>query len=131
MEEFGLKAYNKVKRASFSGIGGKSTTSEKLYNMPVCVEGLKGQFKSQELSNSKIPAILGLEGIQRNEMMIIPHDEYVIVPNGGKIKISMTKEVRLIKCMRTPSGHLLLPCDKFDQKEEQSSSITLFEGRTE
>ena len=125
----GLKAYMKDNIASFSGIGGKASISQKMYKLPINVKGIKGDFVSQELDKSQIPAILGLNGIEKNEMMIIPHDEHVIIPNGGKVKISITKEVKLIKCMRTPSGHLLLPCDTFDEKDERNSSITLFENQ--
>ena len=70
-----MKALVKNNKASFSGIGGKSTTSEKLYNLPISIEGIKGNFISQELDHSLIPAILGLNGIERNLMMIIPHDQ--------------------------------------------------------
>ena len=96
--------------------------------MPINVNGIKGEFKSQELENSKIPAILGLHGIERNEMMIIPHEEMAIIPNGGKVRISVPKECKLIKCMRTPSGHLLLPCDTFKKSDPDGTSITFFEG---
>ena len=106
--------------------------SEKCYKMPINVDGMKADFISQELGNSEIPAILGLNGIERNEMMIIPHDEMVIIPNGGKVRISYSKEVRLVKCIRTKSGHLLLPCDNFKsaQSDNRDSSLTFFEGQT-
>ena len=124
----GLKAKTKEKKASFTGIGGKASVSTRLYDLPINVNGVTGNFISQELDNSTIPAILGLHGIERNEMMIIPHDDRVIIPNGGKVKISVSKEVRIIQCKRTLSGHLLLPCDTFNKKDEDGSSITLLEG---
>ena len=79
---------------------------------------------------SEIPAIVGLKGIEAHKMMIIPHDEVVLIPNGGKITINMSKEVDVIKCIRTPSGHLLLPCDQYDMEDERgsSSSLTLHDG---
>ena len=128
----GLRAHSKPKEAAFSGIGGKTETSKEVFKLPISIDGLHGNFVSQELSSSSVPAILGLNGIEKNEMMIIPHDERVIVPNGGKIRITVTKEVRIIKCIRTVSGHLLLPCDNFDKEDEgQTSTMTLFEGNME
>ena len=126
--KMGLKSLEKRKLASFSGIGGKTTISQKQCKIPICVDGQKGSFTSQELKNSEIPAIVGLNGIEAQQMMLIPHDEKVIIPNGGKVRISVSKEVKIVKCIRTPSGHLLLPCDEWTKKSTNTRSLTLLAG---
>ena len=132
LQELGLKHKTERHVATFSGIGGKPAVSTRLQHFPICVSGHCGKFVSQEMEASEIPAIVGLKGIEAHKMMIVPHDEVVIIPNGGKIKISMSKEVEVIKCIRTPSGHLLLPCDQFDMEDKKSqstrSSLTLHDG---
>lgn len=105
--------------------------STRLVHFPICIEGKCGTFISQEMEGSETPAIVGLNGMEAQKMMIVPHDDVVIMPNGGKVKINMSKEVKVIKCMRSPSGHLLLPCDQFDMEGNASSSsgsMTLFRG---
>ena len=126
-----LKAVEKRKIATFSGIGGKPVTSTRQCKIPICVNGFKGDFISQELPNSSIPAIVGLNGLEARKIMLIPHDDRVIIPNGGKVTISVSPEVQIVKCIRTPSGHLLLPCDEWNksQKAGASGSLTLFEGK--
>jgi len=128
-----LHLRTKVERniATFSGIGGKPVVSTRLVHFPICIEGKCGTFILQDMEGSETPAIVGLNGMEAQKMMIVPHDDVVIMPNGGKVKISMSKEVKVIKCMRSPSGHLLLPCDQFDMEGNTSSSsgsMTLFRG---
>ena len=130
LNQYALKPQAERNTAAFSGIGGKTTVSTKMQHFPVCIDGMCGRFSSQEMEDSKTPAILGLKGIEHQQIMIVPHDEVVIIPNGGKVRISMSKEVRMVKCIRTDSGHLLLLCDGYDNEDtSQSKSLSLFQSK--
>ena len=132
LDEHGLIPRMRRSVATFTGIGGKPDVSTREMRFPICVDGQCGTFTSQEMEESRVPAILGLTGLEANKAMIIPHDERIIIPNGGKVRITVSKEVQIVKCIRTPSGHLLLPCDQWDREDEfkQDKTITLFEGET-
>ena len=124
-----LKIKDVRKLATFSGISGKPCTSKTQCHIPINVAGSIGNFKSQELPNSQCPAILGLNGLEGNKIMLIPHDDRVIIPNGGQVKITVSKEVQIVKCLRTPSGHLLLPCDEWTKKSSgRDTPLCLFQG---
>ena len=124
-----LKIKDIRKLATFSGISGKPCTSKTQCHIPINVAGSTGNFKSQELPNSQCPAIVGLNGLEANKIMLIPHDDRVIIPHGGQVKITVSKEVQIVKCMRTPSGHLLLPCDEWAKKSSgRDTPLCLFQG---
>ena len=124
-----LKIKDIRKLATFSGISGKPCTSKTQCHIPINVAGSTGNFKSQELPNSQCPAILGLNGLEGNKILLIPHDDRVIIPNGGQVKITVSKEVQIVKCLRTPSGHLLLPCDEWTKKSSgRDTPLCLFQG---
>ena len=91
--------------------------------IPISIEGQRGKFESQELPDSEVPAIVGLKGMEANQIMLIPHHNRVIIPNGGKVEIKISKEVQIVECIRTDSGHLLLPCDQWSHKSKHKSTM--------
>ena len=95
---------------SVEGVGTGSSKITKRSIVPVCLSnGLQGTFESSVIEDSELPALMGLETLERNRAIIdVANKRLIYVGAGGyELKLSPGSVTMLLE--KVPSGHLLLP----------------------
>ena len=115
----------KTTRLQIRGLtGGPSTTSALEAQIPIAVktmenEATKDVFRPNLATGGgeDMPAILGLGDISARDGVIILRAEHEMIafPGPGGYQIQWSPDTKLLPLSRAQTGHLLLPCDHFDQ----------------
>ena len=76
---------------------------------------------------ARLPAIYGLESMQAQDAVIILRDgqQSIVFPGADGYKIHWSEGTRVIPLSSTPSGHLVIECDKFDNAQASQSGDAL------
>ena len=120
---------NQVKRdrpLNVSGVGKLSQSCEYDCHMPVSIkviggECTKGIFKTPCVPDSELPALLGLQAIKQCRGIIDTNDGkfYMLGPGDYKLMDYLPPGTKCIQCIYSPSGHMMVPCDAFEDLDEQ------------
>ena len=74
-----------------------------------------------------LPAILGLSSMEKKDAVLILREgkQFIAFPGPGGYKIEWSPGTKLLPITKAPSGHLVIPCDKFDKaKNKPEDNLT-------
>jgi hypothetical protein len=104
-----LKPLNKA--FSVDGVGQSSSTCNMHVSAPIALEdGSVGHFKASVISNSEVPALLGLESLESRRSLIDTVHGKIYELGPGPLKLSLPAGSVVRNMMKAPSGHLMFPC---------------------
>jgi hypothetical protein len=108
------------KRASLSveGVGSGSSTITQQAKVPVCLaSGDVGVFETAVVENSELPALMGLEALERNRALIDVNGKKLIYVGHGGYELKLSPGSHVMQLEKVPSGHLLLPASEWDKRK--------------
>jgi len=128
----------KPKRLLVNGVGSDSAFCDNEVIAPIAVkyedrDAIKESYRANiaEGCGENLPAIYGSDSmIDKDAVIILRKGKQMIVfPGPGGYKIEWSPGSRLLPMIPAPSGHLVIPCDKFDDLDSvkgTSESITFW-----
>ena len=86
-------------------------------------------------SGADLPALLGSVSMQEKDAVIILRTgkEMNVFPGPGGYKIEWSPGTKRLPMIPAPSGHLVIPCDKFeevDKHTQKTDQLTFCTDRT-
>ena len=110
------------RRLHVNGVGSDSATCDREIIAPIAVKfeeqpATKEQFRANiaEGCGASLPAILGADSMQEKDAVLILRKgkEFIAFPGPGGYQIKWSPGTKLLPMIPTPSGHLVIPCDRF------------------
>ena len=108
------------------GVGKHNQIAVDQIVVPVAFEnGDTSVFRSPVITDSHLPALLGLETLQKHGVLIdLRHQRFIIPgPNGYQLMLSPGSKSLMMK--KAISGHLLLPCTAWAQSKPNAEQILM------
>lgn len=115
-----------------AGVGKGTDKAEWEVHVPIALVDCEGNGGLHEFhapvvggTGKILPALLGLQSMSRQNSvleMAIDH-EYLTLPGPGGYTINWSPGTVRYKLERAVSGHLLLPCDKFDKVSKETGGL--------
>jgi hypothetical protein len=118
------------------GVGSGSNKAEWEISMPIAVTDTTNgdpttkvyDYKAPTVAGAgkNLPALLGLQSMSRQCGVLEMKDgeEYLTFPGPGGYQIEWSPGTRRYKLERAPSGHLILPCDSFQEVKPAKGGLT-------
>lgn len=132
VEAAGAKAgqgsqWDKLQKAvELEGVGQNSSSGHSTVKLPIKLEnGDQGEFQSLVVDGD-LPALLGLDTLQRHRAILCLETLRLIFPGQGGYKLSLSPGSKVHKLHKAPTGHLMLPCSEWTGSTAQSSSKVSF-----
>jgi len=117
-----------------SGVGNGSQTANYNVTLPVCLEKMDGQFTSgtfetPAITDSHIPGLLGLNSLSSRRAVLDMHTRRLHFLGSGdyRLETAMPQGTESYQLLTAPSGHLLLPCGRYNEfdRQQTNGSFTL------
>ena len=114
-----------------NGVGAGSAPCNEVAPIPIAVayEDTPGRLDEYRTniatgSGSDLPAILGSASLQETDAVIVLRKgkEFLAFPGPGGYKIEWSPGTRLLPMTSSPSGHLVVPCDRFDRVGDKATA---------
>ena len=116
-----------------NGVGAGSAPCHQVIEAPVSVK-YGNAPKSQVIQyhanvadgcGSRLPAILGLDSMTEKDAVLLLRDgkRCMAFPGKGGYKIEWSLGTELLPLETSPSGHLVIPCDSFQNASKDTSHI--------
>ena len=137
-----LKWEKRTNRLHVSGVGSDAATCDWQVLAPIAVkfqdhDASKETYKANvaEGCGADLPAIWGSVSMQEQDTVLILRKgkEMIALPGPGGYKIEWSPGTRLLPMTPAPSGHLVVPCDRFDElksKNQDSDRISFWTDHT-
>ena len=118
-----------------NGIGAGAAKSDSQVIAPIAVKyaehtATKETFQANitEGVGANLPAILGLDSMQAKDSVLILRkgQEFMAFPGPGGYEIKWSPGTKLLPMEHAPSGHLVIPCDRFKELPSGSASTEQF-----
>ena len=116
-----------------NGVGSDAAVAHVMADIPIAVK-YKDRDATEEVFQANVatgcgkdlPAILGLKSMQdKNAVLILQHgNEFMAFPGKGGYQITWSAGTKLLPLVHAPSGHLVIPCDKFKELPSQKNTTT-------
>ena len=107
-----------------NGVGKGSTPCYEQATIPIAVQyedqpatATEYHTNVAEAPGENLPAILGLQSMQDKDTVLILRrgKEVLAMPGPGGYKIEWSPGTKLLPITAAPSGHFVIPCDKYDK----------------
>jgi hypothetical protein len=99
------------------GVGTGASKITQRATVPVCLaSGSVGDFQTQVVQDSELPALLGLEGLERNRALIDVTNQRMIYVGPGGYELKLSPGSVVMQLEKVASGHLLLPASEWSKK---------------
>ena len=109
---------------SVEGVGSGSSIIDKQAKVPVCLaNGKVGVFETAVVSNSELPALLGLDGLERNKALIDIQGKRLIYVGKGGYELHLSPGSITMQLEKVPSGHLLLPATEWNKHKSSAGTV--------
>jgi hypothetical protein len=111
------------------GVGTGTNEAAKEVQLPIAVSGTDGKVMIQNYQaptvsgfGKDLPALLGLECMTKHKAVLemTEGQEYLTYPGPKGYQITWSEGTVRYKLERAPSGHLILPCDRFENLSDQA-----------
>ena len=111
-----------------NGVGAGSAPCEEQAQIPIAVKYEDMPTTLQDFlanvatgSGEDLPGIMGLISMQEKDVVLILRKgkEIMALPGKGGYKIVWSPGTKLLPMTPAPSGHLVVPCDNFDEVKKQ------------
>ena len=100
---------------SVEGVGKESDETNQECIAPICLEdGRVGTFTTPVIPNSSLPALLGLKTLSGERALIDCFNHQIVFVGPGGYRLHASPGSRTYQLKQAKSGHLLLPCDCWD-----------------
>jgi hypothetical protein len=118
-------------RLHVNGVGSDAAYCDMQAIMPIAVkfeenEATQETFRANvaEGCGATLPAILGAGSMQEKDSVLILRQgkEMIAFPGPGGYKIEWSPGTRLLPMIAAPSGHLVIPCDRFAELPKNKKS---------
>jgi len=109
-------------RLLVNGVGSDAAYCDQQAEIPIAVKfqdmpATKESFLANvaEGCGADLPAILGAVSMQAKDSVLLlrPGKEMIVFPGPGGYKIEWSPGSRQLEMVQAPSGHLVIPCDRF------------------
>jgi hypothetical protein len=111
-------------RLHINGVGSDAATCDYEAEIPVAIK-----FDEQDATHqvfraniaqgcgANLPAILGADSMREKDSVLILRQgkEMIAFPGPGGYKIEWSPGTKLLPMIPAPSGHLVIPCDRFEE----------------
>ncbi len=121
----------RARRLHVNGVGSDAAICDFEVVSPIAVKfeehaATKESYRANlaEGCGSKLPAILGSDSMQEKDSVIILRKgkEILAFPGPGGYKIQWSPGTKLLPMKPAPSGHLVVPCDRFEELTRNSGT---------
>ena len=111
-------------RLNVNGVGSGSAPCDEEAAIPIAVkfdgeQATLDQYKANIATGSgeDLPAILGSASMQEKDAVIILRKgkEMIVFPGPGGYRIEWSPGTKRLPMTSAPSGHLVVPCDRYDK----------------
>ncbi len=111
-------------RLYVNGVGTDSATCDYQVTMPIAVKfeehpATQESYKANVADGcgADLPAIFGSTSMQEKDSVLILRKgkEMIAFPGPGGYKIEWSPGTKLLPMTHAPSGHLVIPCDRFEE----------------
>jgi hypothetical protein len=100
------------------GVGTGASVINKQAKIPVCVAtGHAGSFTTAIVEDSDLPALMGLEGLERNHALIDTYGRKLIYVGPGGYELKLSPGSVVMQLEKVSTGHLLLPATEWKNKK--------------
>jgi hypothetical protein len=109
-------------RLLVNGVGSDAAYCDQKAEIPIAVKfqdmpATKESFLANVAKGcgADLPAILGAVSMQEKDSVLLlrPGKEMIVFPGPGGYKIEWSPGSRHLEMVQAPSGHLVIPCDRF------------------
>ena len=120
-------------RLNVNGVGSGSAPCDEEAHLPIAVQfedhpATLDNYKANIAngSGSDLPAILGSQSMQDKDAVILLRKgkEMIVFPGPGGYKIEWSPGTKRLPMVPAPSGHLVIPCDKYDEIDQRQANRT-------
>ena len=111
------------------GVGSGSSQITTQASVPICVEsGSTGVFQTSIVSDSDLPALLGLEALVQQRALIDTYNNKLLLIGPGGYNLKLPPGSESLNLVKISSGHLMLPVTEWARvkKSVAIKSDTLF-----
>ncbi len=125
----------RVNRLWVNGVGAGAAKCDFEVIAPIAVKfaehtATKETFQANitEGVGANLPAILGLDSMQAKDSVLILRkgQEFMAFPGPGGYEIKWSPGTKLLPMEHAPSGHLVIPCDRFKELPSGSANTEQF-----
>jgi len=115
-------------RLQVNGVGSDAAICDVEAKLPIAVkfedhEATKESFLANIATGcgAHLPAVLGLTSMREKDAVLLLRagKEVMVFPGPGGYKIEWSPGTRLLPMVPAPSGHLVIPCDRFGELPAQ------------
>lgn len=127
-------------RLNVNGVGSGSAPCDTQAILPIAVRfedepATLHEFKTNVATGSgaDLPAIFGSISMQEKDSVIILRQgkEMIVFPGPGGYRIEWSPGTKRLPMIAAPSGHLVIPCDKFAEVDKHTTDpMTLWTDHT-
>ena len=119
----------RTSRLYVNGIGAGAATCDYEAISPIAVkfdeqEATKETYKANITKGvgKNLPAIFGLDSMQEKDSVLVLRKgrELIAFPRPGGYKIQWSPGTKLLPMVKAPSGHLVIPCDRFSELPKEN-----------
>ena len=102
------------------GVGTGASTISQRAHVPIMLQnGSEGEFVSNVVPNSELPALLGLDALERQRALIDTYNHKLIHVGKGGYELKLSPGSVSHDLVKAPSGHLMLPCSSWPEKSSR------------
>jgi hypothetical protein len=121
---FQVKYVQRDRRLHINGVGSDSATCDYEAVVPIAIKFQEQDATHQIFSaniadgcGADLPAILGADSMREKDSVLILRQgkEMIAFPGPGGYKIDWSPGTKLLPMIPSPSGHLVIPCDRFGE----------------
>lgn len=101
---------------SLEGVGSGATSANQEYKLPIKLENGEQCDYTALVLDGPLPALLGLNALERHGALICTATKRLIFPGPGGYKLALSPSSKILKLYKAPTGHLMLPCSEWNRK---------------
>jgi hypothetical protein len=123
-----VEQIRRAKVLNVSGVGSGSQVCSYNTHIPIAIPTLEGAvgatFKVPTVPQSDLPGLLGLQSL-RNARSIIDTETnklYMLGPGNYDLMKAMPPGTSVVQLEESPSGHLMMPCDRYKQFDDEQKN---------
>jgi hypothetical protein len=128
-----IEQIQRDKPLNVSGVGKGAEICNFNTHLPIAVPTTEGTMKAllkvPTVPNSDLPGLLGLQSLKNSRTIIDTNTNklYMVGPGDYDLAKLLPPGTVTIQLKESPSGHLMMPCDSFQQfdKEQKHGGLTI------
>ena len=107
---------------SVEGVGKASQTATEAGQIPIGVQGHLGSYTAPVIPDSDLPPLLGMRTLEGRRAILDMGSKNLIFPGPGGVHLQLSPGSLVFPLEKSPSGHLILPIDKFSGESREQPS---------